>query len=220
MNVVTRPSLLAKLSQPSDASAWELFYSQYAKLILGFAIDRGIDQEGARDVLQETMIVVMRKVPTFEYDPGRGRFSNWLLTIVDHKIREARRRKRAELYLSLDEAKEKNETGIDEVAAEDAQAEASLERAWRSKLLEEAIRLVLSDPHTRPESVAVFRACALDGEAPAEVALRFKLKPNAVYQIKNRLDRGSAAVHGSDQGMRSASHFFSIWLRFLQVAGG
>ena len=36
---------------------------------------------------------------------------------------------------------------------------------------------------------AVFRRVALEGESPADVGREFKLKPNAVYQIRNRILR-------------------------------
>ena len=207
MNVPTRPSLIAMLGDPANPSAWEMFYAQYASLVIGFARDRGIDAEGARDVLQETMIVVMRKLPTFEYDPSRGRFSNWLLTIVSRKISEARRRRRTEPHLSLDESATEDVVAMDELVAQEDHPDADLERAWRLKLLEEAIQRVLSDPHTRPESVAVFRACALEGEPAADVAARFRLKPNAVYQIKNRLfARVQSLLEDLEEGMSMDTH--------------
>jgi DNA-directed RNA polymerase specialized sigma24 family protein len=52
--------------------------------------------------------------------------------------------------------------------------------------------------------VAVFRACALEGEPPAQVAERFQLKPNAVYQIKNRLFARVQTILGDlEEGTRT-----------------
>lgn len=187
MDLGTQKSLLARLvTAPSEAD-WEYFYVKYAAVILSFAQKQGLDEHGARDALQETMIVLVRKLPTFTYDPAHGRFRNWLLTIVAHKVREARRRARRERLVSLDAAPEEGGSLHERLPAEAAQADEAVEAAWRQGLLEEALRRVLGDPHTKAETVAVFRACALEGRPVPEVAAAFGLKENAVYQIKNRM---------------------------------
>ena len=157
-------------------------------MILSFARRQGADDHTAEDVLQEAMMVVIRKLPTFDYDAQRGRFRNWLLTIVTHKVREARRRSHVDRMLSLDaESGDDAEAWEERFAAENPEAGANVEDAWRQSLIEEALQRVLGDPRTRPETVAIFRACALENRPVAEVAAQFGLKENAVYQIKNRL---------------------------------
>jgi RNA polymerase sigma-70 factor (ECF subfamily) len=185
MDIATQKSLLERLSAASREGDWELFYLKYAAVIVSFAQKQGLEEHGARDALQETMLVVMRKLPSFAYDPERGRFRNWLLGIVANKVREARRRTHADRFVSLDAGKESGE-GYPEPAVSAVAAE-ELESSWRQSLLEEALRRLLEDPHTKAETVAVFRACALENRPVAEVAAQFGLKDNAVYQIKNRL---------------------------------
>ena len=133
-------------------------------------------------------MVVMRKLNGFDYDARQGRFRNWLLTIVSFKVREARRRAHVDRLLSMDApAAEGGESWHERFASEESQADGNLEATWRQSLLEAALKVVLTDPRTRPETVAVFRACALEGRPVAEVAAQFELKENAVYQIKNRM---------------------------------
>jgi RNA polymerase sigma-70 factor (ECF subfamily) len=185
MDLGTQRSLLERLSAAAAEGDWELFYAKYAAVILSFAQKQGLDEHGARDVLQETMLVVMRKLPQFSYDPAKGRFRNWLLSIVANKVREARRRAHSERFVSLDADAESGEGAREPAVA--AVAAEELESSWRQSLLEEALRRLLEDPHTKPESVAVFRACAMEELPVAQVAAQFGLKENAVYQIKNRL---------------------------------
>ena len=185
MDLGTQRSLLERLSAASQEGDWELFYAKYAAVILSFAQKQGLDEHGARDVLQETMLVVMRKLPQFSYDPAKGRFRNWLLSIVANKVREARRRAHAERFVSLDAEPEGG--GLSREPAVNAVASEELESSWRQSLLEEALRRLLEDPHTKPETVTVFRACAMENQPVAAVAAQFGLKENAVYQIKNRL---------------------------------
>jgi hypothetical protein len=46
----------------------------------------GLDESGAQDVVQETVIAVARKMPGFRYDPQRGSFKQWLLRITHRRI--------------------------------------------------------------------------------------------------------------------------------------
>ena len=133
-------------------------------------------------------MVVMRRLPSFEYQPERGRFRNWLLTIVVNKARNAKRRAHEDRMLSLDTSTDDEETTpLDRIASTAATADAQLDANWRQSLLEEALHRLLNDPRTQPETVAVFRAVAIDGRPVPEVAAEFNMKENAVYQIKNRL---------------------------------
>jgi len=188
MDLATRLSLINRLQAAPGEMDWEQFYTKYSAVILSFARKKGLDEHTACDALQETMMVVMRKLPTFEYDTARGRFRNWLLTIVANKVREARRRSHMDRMLSMDAmTPEGMESLHDRLASDEADASENLEETWRQSLIEEALKQVLSDPRTRPETVEVFRAFALEGRPIAEVAAQFGMKENAVFQIRNRL---------------------------------
>jgi RNA polymerase sigma factor (sigma-70 family) len=188
MDLVTRISLIKRLKQTPVESDWEQFYAKYCAVILSFARKQGLDEHTAHDALQETMMVVIRKLPDFEYDAERGRFRNWLMTIVANKAREAKRRSHVDKLLSMDASPEDGAGSFhDSLAADDPGASENVEDAWRQSLIEGALQRVLADPRTKPETVEVFRACALENRPVAEVAAQFGLKENAVYQIKNRM---------------------------------
>ncbi len=188
MDLATRLSLIERLKDAPGNADWQHFYTKYSAVILSFARRQGADDHTAEDVLQEAMMVVMRKLPTFDYDAQQGRFRNWLLTIVTHKVREARRRAHVDRMLSLDAPDGGDaEAWEEKFAAENPGAGAGVEEAWRQSLIEEALQRVLGDPRTKPETVEIFRAVALEGRPATEVAAQFGLKENAVYQIKNRM---------------------------------
>jgi RNA polymerase sigma factor (sigma-70 family) len=187
MDLGTQKSLLERLATAPGEGDWAFFYVKYAAVILSFARKQGLEEHGARDVLPETMIVLVRKLPGFAYDPARVHFRNWLLSIVSNKVREAKRRTHREWLVSLDAVPEEGEALHERLMAESANGDATVETVWRQSLLEEALRRVLEDPYTKTETVAVFRACALENRPVAEVAAVYGLKENAVYQIKNRM---------------------------------
>ncbi len=76
MDLATRLSLLHRLKQAPAEIDWREFYAKYNAVILSFARKQGADDHTAEDVLQEAMMVVMRKLPSFEYDKQKGSFRN------------------------------------------------------------------------------------------------------------------------------------------------
>jgi len=84
---ITHPSLLLRLRDTRNAEAWEQFVEVYTPLIYGFCRQRGLQDADAADVSQEVMRAVARTIGRFEYDPERGRFRTWLLTITRNKLR-------------------------------------------------------------------------------------------------------------------------------------
>src|SRR5271165_2382604 len=77
----TRPSLLLRLRNGSDADAWRTFIGIYAPLVYGFARRHGLQDADASDLTQEVSGEVCRAIRSFEYQPERGRFRDWLLVI-------------------------------------------------------------------------------------------------------------------------------------------
>ena len=82
----TRASLLLRLRDAQNAEAWEQFVAIYTPLIYWFCCRQGLQEADAADVSQEVMRAVVRAMETFEYDPKRGKFRNWLLTVVRSKM--------------------------------------------------------------------------------------------------------------------------------------
>ena len=202
----TRRSLLARLGSESQNADWEQFYNQYWAVILFFAQKQGLDEASARDVLQETMILLMRKLPGFVYDPERGRFRNWLLTLVAGKARDAMRRAARSRTISIHEPSSEDRPALEETLISDsATASEALEQSWMQSLAEEALRRMQSDPGTKPETLAIFRSYAIDGKPVTEIAAEFGVRENAVYQIKNRLIKRLRGVVAELQGAACAT---------------
>jgi RNA polymerase sigma-70 factor (ECF subfamily) len=82
----TRRSLLTRLKNWDDSQSWTEFFNTYAQLIYRIASKAGLTDAEAQDVVQETIIVVARKIPGFKYDPALGSFKSWLLLITRRRI--------------------------------------------------------------------------------------------------------------------------------------
>ncbi|MBC7817004.1 MAG: sigma-70 family RNA polymerase sigma factor, partial [Planctomycetaceae bacterium] len=89
----TSLTLLERVRQPNDQSAWERFVSLYSPLLFAFARRAGMNDNDAADVVQDVFLVLMDELPGFEYDAARKNFRGWLKTITVHKCRERQRRR-------------------------------------------------------------------------------------------------------------------------------
>jgi RNA polymerase sigma factor (sigma-70 family) len=186
--LATRVSLLGRLRNAGDNDAWEEFYKQYRRVILSFAHRRGVDEDGAQDVLQETSCCVLRRMATFNYDPGAGKFRNWLLTIVANKSREALRRGKVSLQVSLDASESGEGRPLQEkleAAREDPSAET--ENEWQHCLLQEAVARILADPKIGERTAEIYRAYKVEGKPVQELEKKYHVNANAIYQIANRI---------------------------------
>lgn len=82
----TRPSLLARLTDPADRAAWDEFVGVYGPLVFGEAVRRGVPPVDAEDVTQTVFVRLLRALPVFEYRPANGRFRDWLGTVVRNEV--------------------------------------------------------------------------------------------------------------------------------------
>ena len=85
-SLATRRSLLSRLKQSNAQESWQQFFDTYWRLIYTTALNAGLTDSEAQEVVQETVLTVVRKVKSFQYDPAAGSFKGWLLTIVRWRI--------------------------------------------------------------------------------------------------------------------------------------
>jgi RNA polymerase sigma-70 factor (ECF subfamily) len=84
--------LIARVAS-GDADAIGLLYDRYSRPAYSLARRICGDDGIAEDVVQEALLAVWRDPQRF--DPGRGNFGSWLMTLVHHKAVDAVRRESA-----------------------------------------------------------------------------------------------------------------------------
>jgi len=186
--ITTDESLLDRVKDVDAHDAWRVFYDLYWQPIIRYGRKLGLSAVQAEEVLQDTMVALMHRLPEFEYDRGRGRFRNFLLTIVHRKALGFLRRRARE------SAREVPLTATESLADESIGPAA--EDRWRQSIAATVLAELRADPEIDPRLLAVFDAYAIRRRPAAEVAAEFGLKENTVHQTKTRiLRRLRAAVH-------------------------
>src|SRR5947207_13304486 len=77
-SLATRPSLLARLKDWSQQTAWRQLDHDYAPLLRNVARKAGLTDAEADEVAQATLNAVANKLAEFEHAGNRGWFRVWL----------------------------------------------------------------------------------------------------------------------------------------------
>lgn len=96
-SLATRRSLLSRLKQSNAQESWREFFDTYWRLIYTTALNAGLTDSEAQEVVQETVLTVVKKIKSFRYDPGVGSFKGWLLTTVRWRIGDEFRKRQQQI---------------------------------------------------------------------------------------------------------------------------
>jgi RNA polymerase sigma factor (sigma-70 family) len=177
---VTQPSLLVRLRDAGDSSAWSQFVDIYAPLIYDFARRRGLQDADAADLTQEVLAAVSQGIRRFDYDPRRGSFRGWLFTVVVNKVRTlAARLSRQEHASGATTA----QVLLQEVPA--ATDSAEWDRELQQRQFAWAAQQVEAD--VEEKTWQAFWQTSVLGIRPQEAANKLGLSIAAVYMAKSRV---------------------------------
>ena len=187
-SLLTRRTLLSRLRNLDDQESWRTFFNLYWRLLYNVARKSGLDDGGAQEIVQDTVIAVARKMPEFRYDPARGTFRQWLLRItrrriIDHLRRIYRQPPKAEVAPeSLDE----NEQHAAAITDQSPSAiEAAWDEEWEKSTFDAALARVRAT--INPRHFQVFDYCVLKEWPASKVAATLGLNAAQVYLAKHRV---------------------------------
>ncbi len=170
---VTSVTLLKAVASDAQHVRWTELHDKYEGLMRAWLHERYPSLE-PEDVMQETMIVLAKKLPDYDYQPdAKGHFRNYLIGILKHKAQNAIARRSRE--------------GKIRTALQNEPAAACEEKDWRTAALEVALSRLLADQTINPLHRNVFRHVALLHEKPEAVAERFGTSRANVDIIKKRM---------------------------------
>ena len=83
--------LIARLRDPQDNPAWNVFWQRYQPRIRGWAISCGLSNDEVEEITSQVLAKLVEKMPEFDYD-ARQSFRGWLRMVVQNVVRDFWRR--------------------------------------------------------------------------------------------------------------------------------
>ena len=166
------PALIA-LVVDGDGSALEALYGRYGRAAYALARRILADDQLAQDVVQEVFLTVWRDAT--RYDPARGGFSAWLLTMTHHKAVDSVRR---------EENLRKRRTSVDVLEFTESGAAGVDEEVWEG-LRRDRVRAALAElPDAQRQALGL---AYFGGYTQREIA---KLTDTPLGTVKTRMLAG------------------------------
>ncbi len=176
----TSPTLLGRLKDLRDGQAWKEFVHRYTPRIYGWCRKFGLQDADAQEVTQGVLLMLARRMRTFEYDPNKS-FRGWLKTVTIHAwgdfLADRKRNGQAVGGAALDGwwASVEAADDLDQHLDEEFERELLLEAMARVQLRVEA------------RTWNVFHLVVFEKRSGAEVARQFAMTVGAVYRARNRV---------------------------------
>jgi len=171
----TSVSLLGRLGG-GDAEAWRRFAELYTPLLYNWARRTGMQEADAADFVQDVFAHLLRKLPEFAYEPGRG-FRGWLKTVAMNLWRDRAKRKPPPRPAGDDLA-------IADLASPD-DLDAFVEGEYRAEFVRRALRVIQAD-----FAPTTWKACwelVVAGRPAADVARELNMSTGAVHAARFRV---------------------------------
>jgi RNA polymerase sigma-70 factor (ECF subfamily) len=182
LDTATNTTLLDRLKDVGNATAWADYVERYRPLIVGYCLRLQLPHADAEDVAQDAFAASYR---AGGYQRERGPLRAWMFGIVRHAVLDWRRgRGRRAEQQPRDSG---SGTGfLDGVPGDDKMAEC-WEAEWRQAVIQQCLTEVRRQ--VEPATIAAFELFAVQGLPAEQVATRLGVSTNAVFVAKHRVLR-------------------------------
>jgi RNA polymerase sigma factor (sigma-70 family) len=176
----TRHSLILRLRDSTDETAWREFVALYEPLVYRLARGKGLQDSDARDVCQEVLIAVARVADRWDPEPRRGSFRGWLSRVTRNLLIN---------FLTRREEPGTGRTSMVELLEAQPKPDPSVSNLYdvefRRRLFHWAAEKV--EKEFTPDTWQAFWRSAVGGEKPGKVALDLSMSIGAVYIARSRV---------------------------------
>jgi RNA polymerase sigma-70 factor (ECF subfamily) len=174
----TSLTLIGRLREPGDAKAWAQFVALYAPLLRAWVRPLCGQDADADDVIQEVLVVVVRRLPEFAHNRRMGAFRTWLKAVAANKLGD---------YLRADARRPAGSSDL--VLAQLEDPDSALSREWDRQHARHLVHALLqSIRHAfEPATWDAFHRVTMLGEPTAVVAAALGVTANAVMIAKSRV---------------------------------
>jgi RNA polymerase sigma factor (sigma-70 family) len=185
----TRRSLISRLRNWDDHASWQEFFDTYWKLIYAVALKSGLSNTEAEEVVQETVISIAKKMPSFEYDPAKCSFKGWLKHVTRLRIIDQfRKRKPADAQARIPDTLTGGTATVERIPDPHGEAiEEVWDQEWEGNLIDAAIERVKAK--TKAEQYQVFYMNMVQQIPAREVGRMLGISLGRVYFACRRISK-------------------------------
>lgn len=178
----TSVSLLEEARTRRSEDAWQRMVEIYDPLFRGWLNSLGVSSQDCDDLVQEILVVILRKLPKFEFTGQPGSFRAWAKRVALNCVREAwRSKKRVPRAMGGSNFVEQLDRLVDPASQVSRDWDRQHDRIVVQRLMDH-IR-VKADPQVWQ----AFSLHAIQGMPVAAVAESLGVTPNYVYVAKSRI---------------------------------
>ena len=182
--LTTSITLLARLDDTSDQTAWSRFVETYSPQIHAWCIKAGLRDVDAADATQEVLLKLVNLMRESKYRVDRGSFRGWLKTITSNLVRDIMRMQKSRPSSTSSERSLQQLVNLqDQTSFEDLAL--LIERGYERELL--ALASTRVQNRVRDKTWLAYIGTAVEGLPAAVVAKKLNVSVSEVYVGKSRV---------------------------------
>ena len=193
MSFTTRPDVIRSLKD-NRSEAWETFFSAYSHLIRLHGKDCGVKSEYLDDLIQEVMIAVTKYSSSFEYDPARGRFRDYLKRIIRAKAADILRKyyRKESFFVHIPDKSPILEEVLDDSFSPDEELDSYFMEEWENIFLKNCLNFLKEE--ISPRHYQIFYMLEIQNVPVSKVAAFSGLSLVSIYSIRSRVETRLAKI--------------------------
>jgi RNA polymerase sigma-70 factor (ECF subfamily) len=180
MSDTTSVSLLDRLRQGPNDTAWLRMVDLYTPLIRGWLQRYSLADQDVEDLVQDVLAVVVRRLPDFHKSAQVGSFRRWLRTISVNCLRELWR---------IQRYRPRATGNFDAILAQLEDSDSALSKLWDREHDLHVTRHLLERirPRFEEKTWCAFQRVALEGIPVDQAAAELGMSANAIFIAKSRV---------------------------------
>ena len=184
MTNVTRQTLIARIKNQHDDKSWSEFVQLYERYIFAVVHKMGVNYDECNDLVQKVLLQLWKKLPDFEYVPGKCKFRSWMNviirnTVIDY-IRKSQRHqndiKRATLQHINDKVDDFSTPDVYDIAQEE----------WETHISNLAWENIKGDFQGKTADCFLLLC---EGKSVQDICDELDIKSNTVHVYRNRVQQ-------------------------------
>ncbi len=178
----TSESLIVRVRDPSNRTAWDQFEQLYRPVIFRIARAKGLQHSDALDLVQQVLMSVAAAIGRYEKQSDGMRFRNWLNRVTRNAILKALSRGPRDPAAGGSQILDV----LNEVPADDP-TDALIELEYRREVFVRAAARVRGE--VQEDTWLAFEATVLQEVSIEAAAKRFSMSTGSIYAARSRIMR-------------------------------